>query len=312
VTIQLQIVILSRDRPIYIKEAIDSIVSQTDVKISYELIISDNSEKEDVNDLFDKYYSKKTQIKYLRRRPILSSFEHFHKVINEFNAKYSMIFHDDDILHPEYLKNVTPYLINNSNAAISTNAIIFQHQFKSGKKTMHHFKDVKIFEDKKVFLNQYLPGNGGIAPFSGYIFNTSCLQSISLNSLISGKHSDVALLAALLDYGSIVWIPSVSMYYRVHNARDSSTEIARDRLTLLKYMFSNGIDRDSKSVKLYKIIFWFNWLRQKKFHYSNFSSFSYRVILKFVIKNILVLFLTSYFWKLIYDKFKARIFMDNY
>jgi len=56
--IQLQIVILSRDRPIYIKEAIESIISQTDVKISYELIISDNSEKEDVHDLFDKYYSK--------------------------------------------------------------------------------------------------------------------------------------------------------------------------------------------------------------------------------------------------------------
>ena len=304
--IQLQIVILSRDRPIYIKEAIESIISQTDVKISYELIISDNSEKEDVSDLFDKYYSKSSQIKYLRRRPTLSSFEHFHIVINEFNAKYSMIFHDDDILHPEYLKNVTPHIINNSNAALSTNAVIFKHQFESGKKLMHHFKDVKRFEDKKTFLNQYLPGNGGIAPFSGYIFKTSCLQAITFKSLISGKHLDVSLLASLLDYGSIVWLPCVSMYYRVHEQNDSATEVISDRLCLLRYMFLNGVDRSSSQVNLYKCIYWFNWLRQKGSFFSNLSTFRYKVVVMFLLKSSIALILTSYFWRIIYYKLSGR------
>ena len=66
-----------------------------------------------------------------------------------------------------------------------------------GFKKMHEFNSIKKFASKRDFLMQYLVGNGGIAPFSGYIFKTSCLQAITFKSLISGKHLDVSLLASL-------------------------------------------------------------------------------------------------------------------
>ena len=52
----LQIIILSRDRAEYLHEAIASVLTQNEPELDYEIIISDNSETDDVSDLINKYY----------------------------------------------------------------------------------------------------------------------------------------------------------------------------------------------------------------------------------------------------------------
>ena len=56
---------------------------------------------------------------------------------------------------------------------------IFKNKIADGKKSMHHFKSIKRFNNKQYFLEQYLVGNGGIAPYSGYVYNTSFLKKVS-------------------------------------------------------------------------------------------------------------------------------------
>ena len=302
----LQIVILSRDRVEYLQESIESVLAQNESELDYEIIISDNSEKDDVNELINKFYLRSKKIKYIRRVPPISSKYHYELVISELNSKFTVIFHDDDMLHPDYLKIISPFILNNPPAAISCNAKIFKNKITDSKKLIHHFKSIKRFNKKQYFLEQYLVGNGGIAPFPGYVYNTKFLQEISFDSLISGKHFDVSLLSSLLDYGSIIWLPNVLMFYRVHGKNESSTESVPDRLKLLRYMFSEGVDRESKPVFLFRYLFWLNWIRQRGSFLSNFSNWRYQIAIKFIFVKAINVICTSYFWQSCIKKLRFK------
>ena len=156
----LQIAILSRDRADFLKEAVDSALMQSGSELDYEIIISDNSEKDDVNKLVNKYYLTNKKIKYIRRNPTLSDlYLHCELVISEFNSKYAVIFHDDDILHPDYIEKMTPLLSNESIVSVGCNAKIFNNNIIDSTKRMHNFNSLKIFNSKKDFLQQYLDGD---------------------------------------------------------------------------------------------------------------------------------------------------------
>jgi len=301
----LQIIILSRDRAEYLHEAIASVLTQNEPELDYEIIISDNSETDDVSDLINKYYLDSVKIKYIRRDPPISARNHYELVITELNSQFTVIFHDDDVLHPDYLKIISPFILNNPSASISCNAKIFKKVIADGSKKMHEFTSIKRFNNKKYFLEQYLLGNGGVAPFPGYIYNTEFLQKISFDLLISGKHFDVAFLSALLDYGPIIWLPETLMYYRVHDQSDSSNEVISARLRLLRYMFSEGVRRTSKPVFLYRYLFWLLWIKQQGSLFSNISKLRYRTALKFILFRLINVLFSSYFWMICIKKLRS-------
>ena len=304
-SLSLQFVILSRDRPAYLQEAIDSALKQVETELEYEIIISDNSENNEVMDLIHNRYIDNNKIKYIKRQPTLpDGLFHTELVISELNSNYAVIFHDDDILHPEYLKKISPYIINNTVSAVCVNAIIFKKTIFDGVKKTHRFNSIKRFNNKKSFLKQYFLGNGGTAPFPGYMYKTEYLKKISIKSLNTGKHSDVQFLASLLDYGSILWLPEVLMFYRIHKSGSSSNESVSARLKLLRYMFSEGIDRESQSVFLYRYLFYINWIRQQGSFFINISKWRYRIVAKFLLLKSINVMKTSYFWLTILRKLK--------
>ena len=309
--VSLQIAILSRDRPIYLQEAIESALKQEESGVEYEIIISDNSENNEVMELVNSSYIANKKIKYIKRNPTLpDGLNHTELVISELNSKYAVIFHDDDIFHPEYLKKIIPFIVNNSVSAVGTNAFIFKNKTQDCKKKMHDFKDIKKFINKKFFLQQYLLGTGGSAPFSGYIYKTKYLKKLSIKSIIPGKHADVELLASLLDYGSILWLPEVLMFYRVHQSSSSSHENVHDRLKLLRYMYSEGINRNSNPVFLFKYLYWVNWILQQGTFKSNISKWKYRIVLKFLVFSSVKVILSSFFWKAVFKRIKASLFFQ--
>ena len=67
----LQVYVLSRDRPVFLKQAIDSILNQQ-IQIEFELIISDNSVGDEVKKMIDKSYSQR-KFKYYKVNPTLSA-----------------------------------------------------------------------------------------------------------------------------------------------------------------------------------------------------------------------------------------------
>ena len=68
----IQIIILSRDRPDYLKETIQSVLNQKISREKIEIIISDNSDKNDVKGMISQNYPN-SNLKYMNLTQILYS-----------------------------------------------------------------------------------------------------------------------------------------------------------------------------------------------------------------------------------------------
>ena len=122
----LQIYILSRDRPNFLKETIDSVLNQDQFHIKYELIISDNSESSDVKKMISKYY-KNHELKYMSVNPPTSAIEHFQMIVSKIKSEFAILLHDDDVLRSDYLKNMFLAIKENNVVAVGCNAKIFKN-----------------------------------------------------------------------------------------------------------------------------------------------------------------------------------------
>ena len=293
----LQIIILTRNRPEFLKKTVESVLNQQKTSLQYEIIISDNSDSDNSKEDFE-YLYKSADIKYIKRSIAVPAREHFDLVVSELSAEYSVLLHDDDILHPDFINLMSTFIVNTEVAAVGSNAFIFSDDILIADKKMHNCKAIKMFDSKKDFLERYLPCNGGIAPFPSYMYRTNFLKLVFQTNLMKGKHADVGLLTSLLDYGPIFWLDKPLMYYRVHQSNDSKKESVHDRLELIREMTKGGVCGANFKLKLFKIIFWFNWISQQSF-FINISNRRYRWILASFAISVIKAITRYDFWILI-------------
>ena len=291
----IQLYILSRDRPNFLKKAIDSALNQNPSPINFEIIVSDNSESDNISKLIARYYTAK-ELKYIRRDPPISAIEHFKIIVSELNSKYSVLFHDDDVLCSDYMRTMSLLIQEDDIAAIGCNAIILKNNMLSSKKE-HKFSSLKKFDNEREFLEQYLPGRGGIAPFPGYMYVTKYLQQSFSNFSVKGKHVDVEILTSLLNYGEIAWCEEPLMYYRIHDSNDSVVENIPDRLQLINYMKDKGVDKHSTEFIIFRVSFWYRWIKQQGAFLSNITRWRYRTVILSIFSKTVNIFGTLYFWK---------------
>jgi GT2 family glycosyltransferase len=301
-----QIVILSRDRPEYLKEAIDSVLSQNLSTAVVKIVVSDNSEKNEVEVMISRNYSD-NNIKYIRRFPSVSIVKHCQLVVSECKEKYVVLFHDDDIMHPDYVETMLPFMQQEDVSAVGCNEFIFSNDFtKSTLGKPHKFNSPKIFNNEKDFLEQYIPGVFGIAAFPGHMYNTECLKKIELNNVRrkgEDGYSDTLLLNSLLEYGRIIWIPNFLIYYRVGNSKESDNLYMAEHISVLNRMSHVGLDKDgiAVSMRFAYLLRWFLlqdikkvllWKNRTIFKYLFFKSFS--------------LSLQANSWKLLFNNYYIR------
>ncbi len=300
----LQVYILSRDRPVFLKQAIDSVLNQKS-PIDFELIISDNSESIDVNKMIAKNYSKR-KFKYSKVNPPLPAIDHFQLVVSKLNTEFAILLHDDDIVSSNYINSMFQAINEDNLVAVGCNARIFKNNILDTKKNTHSFVKAKKFNNEKNFLSQYLPGNKGNAPYPSYIYRTKYLKKAFSNIPIQGKHSDVAMLSSLLHFGEILWLEKKLMYYRVHDSNDSVIESIPDRISLMNYMKKKDIDRNCTNFILYRNLFWFRWINQHRLSLKNLKNLKFRKVLFSILLSSLKLSCRFNFWLIIFQRYYIK------
>ena len=305
----IQIYILSRNRPKFLKVAINSVLQQNHSQIKFEIIVSDNSDNENVFKMIDENYVQKN-IRYIRRNSPLRAIDHINLVVSELNSEYSVIFHDDDILHPDYMSVMSSFLNNNNNiVALGCNGMNLKGNTSDPKNLLdsklriHNLSSPLEFNNEKEFLERYLPGNNSNAPFSSYMYRTKYLKQAMLKVSVKGKHEDVSILSSLLNYGPIVWLDRPLMYYRIHDSNDSVIEEIISSISLFNYMKKKGIKKNSMKLQLFKVMFMKKWLLQQGNIKSNIPNRRYRVIVLFFLLKSMKLVIRVSFWKLVFKKF---------
>jgi|SaaInlStandDraft_4_1057021.scaffolds.fasta_scaffold25480_2 cellulose synthase/poly-beta-1,6-N-acetylglucosamine synthase-like glycosyltransferase len=302
-----QIVILSRDRPKYLKQTVDSVLNQKISREKFEIIISDNSDKDDVKEMIGQDYSN-ANLKYIRRSPSVSLMKHFQLVISECDATYAVLFHDDDIMHPNYIETMLPNIQKKDVAAVCCNSYVFNNDISRTTGEMHNYKSVKTFTNENDFLGSYVPwSRGGIAPMPGYIYKTEFLKRVELKRISKEDNfSDTLMLSAFTEYGSIVWVPDFLMYYRVHDSNEHLKLYTVDNIAVLNRMFHNGLrkDTDLMPMRFNYLLIWL--LRQDK---KNIFSWRNKIIFKYLFFNSFYLVRKKNFWKSFSNRFIKKYFL---
>ena len=71
----------------------------------------------DASEVFIKIKRNKN-IKYIKRNEFVSLMRHMQLVVSELDSEYAVIFHDDDVLHPDYM-NIMPSFLNNNKTPLN-------------------------------------------------------------------------------------------------------------------------------------------------------------------------------------------------
>lgn len=235
---KLSIVLMTFNRPLDALNTINSIVSQSTK--SFELVVSDNSENNELTDLINPLIGKDLlNFRYIKRATVLSPNSHFTQCLSEVESEYVCFFHDDDLMHSNFVGDVLAAIDRFPNAvAFGTNAI---WDFK-GVSKKSSFQSVFYYpgpiSPKKLLKKYFSRHQLGIAPFPSYTYKTIAAKKFTF-SQDDGKYGDVKWLAMMCGYGDVYWINKMMMTYKIHADSGGATESRRDRLKFMAFIKKN-------------------------------------------------------------------------
>lgn len=228
----LTVVLLCHNRPVFAVEAIQSILNQS--ISTFDVVISDNSSNKHLQDIVDIDFPS---LEYKSWFPGIPAIEHFRKVISSVVTPYFVMFHDDDVMEPDYVRTILrQFSLTPNAAAVGTNGIMINSdgsQIEMGVTGNTHVfasSDTNIvFREKNKFLLQYLAGDfGGAANFSSYAYNAKLIKGIYPDLSKCRYYFDTIFLSKMLERGPIVWINEPLVRLRIHDTTISSSCGVRD------------------------------------------------------------------------------------
>lgn len=306
---RLQIYILSCDRLDYCCEAVQSALMQSLKGI--EVIVSDNSSGPAVVDALEKRFPDLTIV---RRRPQLPALEHFNQIIAESEAEFLVLFHDDDVLDPDYAKSLIAHLEADSElVAVGTNANILAGEMP----TKRLFMGQTVADRRLSSVHQLIKPYTSLdldspAPFPGYMYRTQSVKGLALDPTTGGKHADVSFLMSVLGRGPILWLAQPRFLYRFHGNNDSRAENIASRMRWLRFVKSRYPGAlAQENLQDFRFQLWSRWLVQHstKFELLSPQSIGWRrdVARRFILTYGTKLAATRpAFWRRVLRSLRAR------
>jgi glycosyltransferase involved in cell wall biosynthesis len=257
----LTIFILCHNRPDDAQQAISSAIAQS-CPADY-LVISDNSSNDSVELMVKTHFP---HVHYVRRPLGLNALEHFNMCIDEASTDYFCLFHDDDLMLPDFVKKMKLASERYPNAvAIGCNAYIQEGEANKEDLSFRAMKSTVRFKKASDLVSRYFGRNqSGIAPFPGYIYKRQLVHQERFQPGI-GKYGDVAWLIALSQFAQIIWVTTPLMIYRMHGKNDGLKESRKDRLKLLSVLKFRKTILDKGLLDDYRVAFIYKPILQNEF-----------------------------------------------
>ena len=217
----IQIIVMTHNRAYLLGESIESILNQTSgVK---EIIVLDNESSDNTEDIVSHYSSR--GVKYLKTYGFLGN---FNKAKEISNNKYVMLFHDDDILHPEYLEKVLQILNKEKNIAAvysrytEFNGLESPKNFSSLKNNIRNGGGYYLFHNQKSFAKFMFFIH--IIAYATAVYKTNLFKEIDIEYQKFSKFNDWPFMCKFAKFGKVALLADKSAFYvRRHNGQDTCT-----------------------------------------------------------------------------------------
>lgn len=281
---QVQIFVLAHNRPQLLRETLLSILSQDEKE--FELIVSDNSSNDSVQELIANEFVGR--LTYRKRTPSLSPIAHFQTLLDEAHSEYLVLFHDDDLMSPSFVRVLKDFLNQHKNySAAAPNAYLRINDHLSTRIFFPGAQVVTEVRSEEEMAYRYLDLSQFRMPFPGYMYRTAMIRGIKMNPKEGGKHADVSFLTKVANAAPVAWLGQPLFEYRIHSGNDSWSENIPSRLSLLRFVYrTTTITRKSKVVNTYKLAYWYLWWRSNR---GRSKPWRRRVAFRFLLKSALVL-----------------------
>ena len=244
--------VLAYNRPDYLLECLHSIVHQT--LSNFRIVVLDNASATDLQPIIEqvRYQSGKV-IEYLRHPRNIESIGNFrHAWYYSKTTPYFVIFHDDDIMHPEFLERSLAAMKHSGAPAWAGS------QSKAFTGSAPSFPalgaDMPMYLSASELAYRLLTQRCNVT-FSTVIYRSDLVDSIDICAL-SERHSILAdrpLLFALAERHGCSLSPLPLVLYRCHPAQDSTNgPLNEDNLfslftayrQVLQPLWSEQVERD--------------------------------------------------------------------
>jgi len=211
---ELTIAIPTYNREEFLKQCLDSIKNQTFT--NYKVLVFDNCSNYDIEALINKYGDRFELIKNDKN---IGNLGNFSKIFSfQYETPYLLVFHDDDVIHPDYVNFAIKELDKNKDIVWAGGRAKF---IKSSKK-MFQFK--KINDDLKIFNKNHLLKlifKDYDLAFDSIIYRVQYIKSIEYYQKIYQKWCDRPYIIELIENKNILILNSKIINYRIHDKQDS-------------------------------------------------------------------------------------------
>ena len=213
----IDIFVLSYNRANYIKTMIESLLNQTAGK--FQIKILDNGSTDNTKEVINSFNNQ--NIKFIESIQNKGALWNFQRAQNLADKKYTVIFHDDDIIHPKYLEYALIALNKFDNISIVCSGMkaTTKPDMKNFKK--YSFKPILFSSISKFISLIYM---GFPLNYATVIYRTTLLKQVKMKKLNEtyGKIADRPMVFEVAKKGTIVLFAGEYIQYRIHKKQDSN------------------------------------------------------------------------------------------
>lgn len=244
----LTIAIPTYNRENFLREALGSLDAQT--CRDFTIILFDNASDYAIDDFKAEF--PQLDITIEKNESNMGNQNNFRKMIGyHYSTPFVMMFHDDDTIHPEYLKNAVAALSQDETIQWIGSRLTF---VIDGDKPMNEFRKYELLQNtalvkilSKQQIARYLLQGFPLA-FSSVIYRTEVLANARAETKRFGKWFDRPLLleAIVEKKAGIFEFPFLN--YRIHKGQDSSAPLESIPTELIElHVYYKNLLRNSHS-----------------------------------------------------------------
>ena len=213
----IEVFVVTYNRAEMLSETLKSILNQSIQ--GFKIIVLDNGSTDNTVQVVESF---KEQNVFFERSEVNKGHHYNYQRAQEICCKkWSIVFHDDDLMHPDYIKKVLKILNQYPNLASVLG--VKKDTLNPDVKNWWRLEHFVIFNDLKDFAASMY---GGLSiAFSSTVYKNCFWKRISTNPEKFGKISDTPIIFDSIHEagGQIAVITDPVMQYRIHDGRDSTS-----------------------------------------------------------------------------------------
>jgi glycosyltransferase involved in cell wall biosynthesis len=216
--LDISVFILSYNRPVYLREAVESVLRQSETPCT--VTIFDNGSASEVQEAIRDFLE--LGVRWVGSDVNRGSHWNTLRAIDAVSSRYFMLLHDDDRLHPSFLERQVRFMEeNNAVSAVSCNGDLINHSGVKLGRTLAPIKQGGRYH--------YFGFSGEVAlkyasnsciPLSPTIYRTSLSRFVGIREEF-GKVADAVLFCDLTAVGPIAYLDEPLYDCRIHLGQDS-------------------------------------------------------------------------------------------